>query len=80
MADPFIHADKQLDRGCILSSAGNMQILVSGNVTATFYGQMQSAGLIGIGGQSGSTGKLVLRFNKIGEKLKMPNMYYLRAA
>ena len=55
-------------------------MLVRGNVTATFYGQMQSAGLIGIGGQSGSTGKLVLRFNKIGEKLKMPNMYYLRAA
>lgn len=55
-------------------------MLVSGNVTATFYGQMQSAGLISIGGQSGGTGKLVLRFNKIGEKLKMPNMYYLRAA
>ena len=68
------------DGGCFLSSAGNMQMLVSGNVTATFYGQMQSAGLISIGGQSGGTGKLVLRFNKIGEKLKMPNMYYLRAA
>ena len=80
LSDPFINADKQLDGGCFLSSAGNMQMLVSGNVTATFYGQMQSAGLISIGGQSGSTGKLVLRFNKIGEKLKMPNMYYLRAA
>ena len=80
LSDPFINADKQLVGGCFLSSAGNMQMLVSGNVTATFYGQMQSAGLISIGGQSGSTGKLVLRFNKIGEKLKMPNMYYLRAA
>lgn len=80
LSDPFINADKQLDGGCFLSSAGNMQMLVSGNVTATFYGQMQSAGLISIGGQSGGTGKLVLRFNKIGEKLKMPNMYYLRAA
>ena len=80
LSDPFINADKQLDGGCFLSSVGNMQMLVSGNVTATFYGQMQSAGLISIGGQSGGTGKLVLRFNKIGEKLKMPNMYYLRAA
>ena len=70
LSDPFINADKQLDGGCFLSSAGNMQMLVSGNVTATFYGQMQSAGLISIGGQSGSTGKLVLRFNKIGGKIE----------
>ena len=80
MSDPFINADKQLDGGCFLSSAGNMQMLVSSNAAAAFYGQMQSAGLISIGGQSGGTGKLVLRFNKIGEKLKMPNMYYLKAA
>lgn len=80
MRDPHINADSKTDGGCFMSSAGNMEMLVSSGVTATFYGQMQSSGLISIGGQSGNKGKLILRFNKIAEKLKLPDMYYLSAA